>query len=222
MLNKHNLNLAKLAPTNERRLAAGIRVTPSITAVTDGSLLATVTTADMKPADTPEIPGFSGASLEFTPFTLDKDTALKVAKALPRRCHIPILNFAFVGKSEDNGHAELAVTDLDSPQVFRPKKVDHPSSYPDWEKVIPLPEHSTGKMVVNADALIALLQQAKDMAHTRSHAVKIELYCRPVPPRKNLNGTDVPQPDVKMVRIDVDSMSEPTQHFMGLLCEMTE
>lgn len=224
MLNKHNLNIAKIAAKQQTSRIGinGIRVAPESTTATDGFMLAQVTTVKMDADSAPEIAGFSGATTDFAPFTLAVATALKIRKSLPKRCRIPILNFAYIGKgTENNGHVEIAVTDLESPQVFRSEKIE--ATYPDWEKVIPQSEHLKDTITVDADRLIALLQQAKELANKKNHAVEIAMYRKPTPDSKGINGEPIKNPDNTMLRIDVtDSRGDSGQHFMGLLCGMTE
>ena len=218
MLNRHNLSIAKFASKNVRRSGLmSIHISPAQTTATDGSVLASVTTAKMDPESTPEIAGFSGAVTDFAPFLIDAETALKIGKALPRKTRIPILAFAFIGReTEGNGTAEIAVTDLDTARVFRPKKMGQ--RYPDWEKAIPEERRLAGSITVNAASLIALLQAAKELADSRAPLVRISVYSKPNPPVKDYKGEMAEQPDTKMIRVDAHTAIEPEQRFMGLLC----
>ena len=167
MLNRHNLNIAKLAAKEPSRYAiTGVRVEPERTVVTDGHCLVAVTTPkSYDPASYPVMDRVT-PTREFEPFTLDRESALAIAKAIPRSRNLPVLEHAVIGAASNvNGHAQIAVTDLDRPQVFQPRKVE--GEFPDYERVIPKAE-PTLRIAFNPVLLGAVLQQAAAFQKGRS------------------------------------------------------
>ena len=162
MLNRHNLNIVKLAAKQEsQHQLTGLRVEPGRTSVTDGVRLMTVTTPGFPIADYPDLSGTLGVkpTKQFEPFTMDAETALKIAKAIPKRSSIPILGVAVVGEASNaNGSAQIAVTDLENPQVFSTAKLD--GQYPDIDRVIPAKgTKPLVKIGLDARMLAGMLQQ---------------------------------------------------------------
>lgn len=143
LLNKHNLNIAKIASREESRYTLkAIQVTDRETVVTDGHRLVRVTLpTECKPGDFPQLEGFTPNG-NGTPFLLDRDTALQATKLIPKKTTIPILNHAAVSacKGEDGQvqQIQVCVTDLDHTQVLRPKPDN--GRFPAWECVLPAGE----------------------------------------------------------------------------------
>ena len=141
MLNKHNLNLAALASKEMSRFTLnGILVTPTETVETDGHQLCTVS---MQKTDTEAVPHPNGVDFapaaDWKPFILPAGEALDIAKAIPKKSTVPICQNAFIGaKTDVNGTAQIAVTNLEQFRVFNPRKLE--GNFPDWKRVIPKPE----------------------------------------------------------------------------------
>ena len=92
----------------------------------------------LDPMEFPVIEGMSpvdGDSL--APFILARDSCEQIRKAIPKKTHMPILGTVAldVTQTNANGCAVMAVTDLENPQVFRPKKID--GNFPDWKAIVP-------------------------------------------------------------------------------------
>lgn len=107
---------------------------------------------DPKMTDTPK------EKLE--PFILPSDAVYQLLKALPRRHRLPVLEHVAidVAATNKNGFAVLGTTDLETPQVFKPKKLD--LQFPDYTKVIPgMDKTSKWKAKVSVGFSIALLEK---------------------------------------------------------------
>jgi hypothetical protein len=173
MLNKHNFEIAELAPQDEDRLTlCGIYVTPNGTHETDGHQAVMVTDVttdqpnlfaefeDVTPADT------------FTPFILDRESALKIAKAIPKKSSSPAGAYAVVdGLSEGSDKAQVSVNDIFRQEVLRAKKIE--GQFPDVLRVFPDKDAATLEIWFNIDRLIALLRTLKKFAdgHERESVV---------------------------------------------------
>ena len=176
MLNKHNLNVAKLAAKDESRYTlTGIRVSPDETMCTDGHQLTRVTTPKVNVDDFPAGEGFT-ATAKWEPFILDAKAALTIAKAIPNGSTIPILHHAAIGEATNvNGHAQIMVNDLESPQVFTPRKID--GQFPDVERVLDgVPEDKADVVVgLGFDVLLPVLREMKRFAGN-VRAFKMSIY----------------------------------------------
>lgn len=75
------------------------------------------------------------------PFILGRDACTQIAKASAaggRKARaLPVLSQIALDavQTNANGNAVMAVTDLETPQLFKPRKID--ADYPDYTKVIP-------------------------------------------------------------------------------------
>ena len=171
MLNRHNLEIASLCSKEQSRYSlGGILVQPRRTAVTDGHLLMIVDTEAQVTSDNfPLTPGCT-ASDEFTPFILPAKSALDIARAIPKRSTIPVMMMAAVGsESDSNGHAVMAVNDLESPKVFTPKKSE--GTFPEVDKCVPDIGTETVSFSLDLHLLIPLLKEMEKLADTKSAAV---------------------------------------------------
>lgn len=177
MLNKHNFEIARLAAKEPSRYTlTAIHVTPQATYETDGHQLIKVTTPKMSAKDFPVIEGASEPTDDFEPFNLPAGAALEIAKAIPKRQSLPVLEHAAIGSaSNQNGHAEIQLTDLETPLVLRPNKQD--GQFPDAERVIPDKDKAEVVIGFNAQLLRDVLSQfVKFTAGERSHCVAIRIY----------------------------------------------
>jgi hypothetical protein len=170
MLNKHNLEIAELASKDESRFTLNaIYVTPEATVETDGHQLVMVTTPDIDAESFPATPGVTPTK-KFKPFLLDAETALKIAKAIPRKTTLPVLACVAIGSESDKeppkaakgedqqpGTAVLAVNNLESPQVFQPKKMK--GNFPDYERVIPKPGSEFFQVGFDLNILVPVLER---------------------------------------------------------------
>ena len=112
MLNRHNLNIAKLASKEESRFTlSAIRVTPVETVVTDGRVLVRVSNPTMPVEQFPALPGATITD-DFNPFNLPAAAALQLAKSFKKRCTIPVLGCAAVDTGGELAH--VVTTDLEN------------------------------------------------------------------------------------------------------------
>lgn len=106
---------------------------------TNGHWLAKFTPARKTDAlEFPHVEGCNAASPgELIPFIMPLDSLKALLKSLPKRQTLPVLEYAAldVEQTNANGHAVLAVTDLENPQVSKPKKVE--GTFPMYQNVIP-------------------------------------------------------------------------------------
>lgn len=182
MLNKHNLRVARFASKESSRYTLqAILVEPSATVATDGHTLVWVSTPTDKPEDFPVVDGAPKPTREFAPFLLALDAAAAIEKALPRKSTIPVLMNAAIS-TEPNGDGAsrpvITVTDLETPQVFRPGKVD--GRFPQYENVMPK-EDAKPVFTIELDAakLEALSKAFREFTHESNpqhHTVRIEFY----------------------------------------------
>lgn len=146
LLNKHNLNIAKIIDKSESRYTLNaIQCSPEGTVATDGHRLAHVTLPAMNDEHFPAIPNFEPSNGHTGTFLLSGKSALEISKAIPKNRIMPNLNHAAVGiGAPDSETVSLAVTDLESPKVFTEKKVA--GQYPNWQIV--MPKAADAKLVI--------------------------------------------------------------------------
>ena len=174
LLNKHNLQIAELAPNKESRYTLrAILVTPKWTVTTNGCYLVAVTLPAQVDSNFPAIEGFTAVNGAGKQFLLDGTTALDVMKALPKKNTIPVLLHAAVGVETETS-LSLAVTDLDSPKLFAPRK--GVGQFPAVEAVIPKDEAATVTIGLDAEYLKKLADSAlKTCKGDRGREVTITL-----------------------------------------------
>jgi hypothetical protein len=162
LLNKAELNLAKLASKEESRYALqGIAVQPKHTVVTNGygHYLVAVTHCPLANAEEtfPATSGLEHKKLEEGKVSetvlLSTSAALGASKALLKKTSIPVLALAALGTDKT-----VYVNSLDAVQTF---KSDATGTFPRWEGVVP-----TGKpkadIVVNAEYLENLAKYIRE------------------------------------------------------------
>jgi hypothetical protein len=171
LLNKHNLQIAELASKDPSRFTLDVlSVTKERTAVTNGHYLVTVTLPGMADADFPAIEGFTPSNGATPEFLLNRETALEVAKAIPNKITIPVLRHASVGVSDDA--VSLAVTNIDSPKVFRSRKEE--GQFPNIDVVIPDSKDTTLTIAFSAEYLMKLCKSALAVCDDRNATIKLE------------------------------------------------
>ena len=197
MLNKHNLAIHQFATKEASRYAINaIHVTPKETVATDGFILARVSTPKRDPANFPPVEGVK-PSATFKPFNLPVDAARTIEKAIPKKSTLPILSNVMIDGEATDAKAKdgmpdcavLAVSDLENPQVFRPRKDE--GNFPKWETVIPKREDAKFAISLDARLLTKLTQfAAKFAADDRVHEVRIRFYGADKPVRLDAQGED--------------------------------
>ena len=204
MLNKHNFSIAKLAPKDAttKYTLTGIKVTPDGTAVTDGHMAVTVSATPTMASEFPFVNGSVPVD-DFLPFIMRRADAEEVAKQAPKKQAYPVLDHIGIGaETVHNGHVQILITDLDSPQTRNFNKAD--CAFPDITRVTPDLAEAVSAVYVDADELIPMLQQAqKFQGKARTKGIKISLF-----------GSE------RVLR--VDATNEQGQNFMGLLMPICE
>jgi len=171
LLDKRSLLMAKAASKDDSRLSIqGVRIEADGTGVaTDGHILFKFTPDKdtiQDPKDYPTLEGVNpvGAPANgnegLHPFTIPTRDALDIAKAVPKRNPLPILEYIALDeqRTNDNGSACFGVTDLDSPRVFSPRKID--ADFPDHSKLWPKGK-ATVRIGLDVDKLDIMVQVLK-------------------------------------------------------------
>jgi hypothetical protein len=156
MLNKHNFDIAQLAPSGDdaKAIFRGVYVTPKASYVTDGRLAVRVSAPESQPSLFNTMDGIEPAEW-FTPFIVDRETALLIAKNAPKKTSDDDAQLIAVDVStEVNGQATVAVNDLLRQAVIRSNKVE--GEYPDIDKLTPAKKNATLTICFNAELLAAL------------------------------------------------------------------
>lgn len=199
MLNKNNLNIAKLASKEDSKYTlAGILVTPQNTVVTDGVVLFVVANSALDVAEFPKV-GDAQAIGDYKSFILSSETALNILKVLPKNEPIPLLNHAAVvavQESETGTIATIITTNLETSNRFDAHCTS--GTFPMWEAVLPDPDKAKLTLTVDAKRLISLLQQ---FVFAESPAVTMKIY------------------DAEHA-IRLDGVSDEGQHLTGVLMPM--
>ncbi len=110
LLNRYNLELAKLATADESRYSINaIYVTPTDTVVTDGHQLTIISAPAMPEENYPVIEGFEPCGKEFEPFLIDRKSALELAAAIPKTPNLPALERVRIGTEVTDGFDRTAL-----------------------------------------------------------------------------------------------------------------
>ena len=203
MLNKHNLAIHQFCDKDKFSYQY-IHVTPHETVATNGSYLVRVSTPKLDPANFPLVDGVKPSAI-FKPFNLPVDAARTIEKAIPKKCTLPILSNVMIDGEATDAHpdkdlpdcAVMAVSDLENPQVFRPRKDD--GKFPNWQTVVPKREDAKAAFSVDARLLARLAQFVAKFSGDRASEVKIRFY-----------GDD------KGIRLDARN-GDTGQEFVGVL-----
>jgi hypothetical protein len=189
VFNKHNFEIAKLASTEESRFTInGIYVTPGATYVTDGHLAVKVTAPAVQPSLFPATDGIEAAEW-FSPFVLDRETALKVAKAIPKKGGPSSQIVAIDTSTEVDSSATMAVNELVRQDIIRSQKL--PSEFPDIEKILPDPNAARFTIAFSPALLLSLAQQIdKFCGGMQVPTVVIRLYDAQKGVRFDADGID--------------------------------
>ena len=144
LLSKKTLAVINAASTDKTRFELnGVLIEGDGSGVgCDGQILVKYTPNFLP--DASEYPAIEGVTVvdpegvTLTPFILPAEACIQISKAAPKtRRFIPLIeDIALdVVATNLNGNAVMAVTDLETPQVFKPKKLD--GQYPNYTKILP-------------------------------------------------------------------------------------
>ena len=149
MLNKNNFEIAKLCPKMSKYSLYpfhGIRVTPTVTTVTEGHVLL-------------QVSGI-GEPESFEPFTLNAKAALKIANALPAGEEAPSLNHAAIKPAAEGKRIVIEVTNTDLDlESYSISPIE--GQYPATDKVIPAMDGATMELCLDLDLLVPLLERIR-------------------------------------------------------------
>lgn len=161
MLNRNNLAIAKAAPKDEGKyVLQGILIEPRQSIVTDGHMMIIVAHTAHSAADFPNLGGGHVSQDEFPAFMIPTKTALEIAKAIPTKTTLPILEHAAVSHF-DGDHVSMVATDLETERVFRFKRLV--GQFPNWRAVLPHPTEDKPSITFDVDILQDTLNHLKSM-----------------------------------------------------------
>lgn len=175
VLNRHNFEIAELASTDEDRLIfCGINVTPEGTQVTDGHLAVMVSSLDRQQASLfGEMEGIEPADC-FTPFVLDRESALKIARAIPKKSEEPIYPI-IDATSEDNDRAMISVNDLLRQEIVRARKIE--GKFPAVEKLCPDKDAARHLILMSPDLLLAAMKTISKFCKGHElHSIELRVF----------------------------------------------
>lgn len=191
MLNRHNFQIAELAPTDDdsRFILGGIQVSPSRTAVTDGRCAVIVTEEETEQENLfGESEGVLPAD-HFTPFILDRETALKVAKAIPKRKEDQQAVFPVVdATTEATDRAMFSINDICRQEILRARKLE--GQFPDVDRVFPAPDTAKAMLVMNPELLGGVLNAVRKFGKNRAASITLRFfgYDKPLTVTCNADG----------------------------------
>lgn len=173
LLNKASFaTLHAVSDEETRYTLKAIHITETHTEATDGHILVRVSHPEVNESNFPVVEGMPPSNGAWKPALLDKATAVAVKKALPRERSMVILNHAQV-RANGEGLA-IAVTDLDRPQVFKPRPST--GNFPNTETFLLKPCEPQAVFTFNPDLLAALLKSAKEFGAGGNTTVKLTVY----------------------------------------------
>ncbi len=179
-LNAHNLTIANLACREVSRFTLnGIHITPTHTEVTDGHLAMRVSLPDIDAASFPLDPADNLTPCEGNA-TLATEHAIALAKALPRKTNLPVLQTVALvqnGAIGEDGRPKRYVVSNDLETVTK-KPVMVTGSFPDLSRVMPASLGSDTLAVVTLDARLlgAICSQVAKMAGKGAAPLTIQVY----------------------------------------------
>ena len=211
LLNKHNLNLAKLTAKEESRYTInGVLISPTETIVADGHLATILNVPDLEieGADPvfPFIEGFTPAKRDFEPFILSRNDCLDLVKRIPKSPTIPVLENVALGQGP-NGKASFAVTDLDRDQIISVRTIQ--GQFPNVKQCFPTPDDAKAVVTVDAHLLIGVLTQYRELNPDKPY-VCLRVYDSKTPIRMDAvcDGTGQRMTSILMPE---DGLADPTQ-----------
>lgn len=189
MLNRHNFEIAELAPNDEARLhLCGILVSPGATSETDGHQAVIVTAVDeVQPnlfSDAEEVI----PAEYFTPFILDRESALKIAKAIPKKTENVEAMYAVVDATTENSdRAMVSINDTFHQEIHRAQKIN--GKFPDLMKAVPDKDTAKYVMRINPDILTSVLKCVQKFCSGRDvGSIELRMFGAGQPLRIDADG----------------------------------
>lgn len=160
MFNRNNFEIAKLLPSDTDDIQIqGLYLTPEATYMAAYGFVVRVTTPEVEPGLFPVTEGIEPADY-FSPFMIDRDTALQVAKNIPKKGDPSDLIVAVDCSTEADSRATLACSQFIRDSVTRSRKLGGiEPKFPDIEKIITPVDAAQFTIAFSVDFLHALLAQ---------------------------------------------------------------
>ncbi len=158
MFNRNNFEIAKLAADDDEKRPhlSGVYLTSEASYVTDGRLAIKVTVPELQPDLFPVTDGIEPADY-FTPFLMDRGTALQVVKGIPKKGNESSRIVAVDCSTEAGETATVAVNENIRQSITRSRKGTAP--YPEIDKVIPDRDSARFTISLDAELMAALMTQ---------------------------------------------------------------
>jgi hypothetical protein len=153
LLNKTNFEIAAILPKADDAPPSmcGIYVSPGATVATDGRCMLMVTAPEAQPSLFDSLAGITPMEA-WTPFVLDKESALRVAKNIPKS-NGEKEQLALIDQSTEGSEtAIVAVDEVVREEIMRARKIN--CEYPDFQKAIP--EIGGEKLAISFDSELLL------------------------------------------------------------------
>lgn len=173
LINKHNLDVVKFVSKEVSRYTLqAIEISDKGTTATDGHSLVRVSLPATESKNFPGIEGFAKVDALPEPLLLSADAAKKLQSAIPRSNTLPILAHVAIGQPTETT-LQFAVTDLDTPQIFKPRKPT--GQFPNADAVIPKKD-AKFTIRLNASKLAALSAAAAAFSDDDAEMVTLSFY----------------------------------------------
>lgn len=161
MFTKHNFKIASLLPSSTEDLPpsfSGLYVSPERTIETDGHQMVIVTRPESQPGLFSSPDGLEDAEF-FTPFVMDRDTAIKLAKSMPKRDKdAPERGMAMVDvHTEAESESTVAITE-DIRRVICKSAKGNAERFPMPEKLLKPDDEARFEVRLSPDILAPLFQ----------------------------------------------------------------
>jgi len=213
MFTKYNFAIGGLLPSDPDALppfAAGVLIAPDRTAETDGHQIVIVTSPESQPTLFPNPEGMEDAE-NFTPFLMDRESALSIAKVMPKRDpDAPENSMAMLDVStEAESDSTLAVIGDIRRQILKSIKRDA-SKFPNIDAVVPRIEDARFEIRFNADILVPVLRLFQKFAGDGASmsTITMRLYEAHAGVRIDADGPEQKMIAVVMPLRSVETVSE--------------
>lgn len=173
MLNRNNFIIGKLIDPDTMPPINGLLVTPEGTAETDGHQIIVVSAPASQPGLLPLFPDADNIEEAqwFSPFVLDKESAVKLSKVLPKPDDNQAREMAIVDVStEVDGTATLAANDDERRIIVKAEKVM--GKFPDFERIFPELDKAQFEITFDPAILVPVLKAFEKFGNS----VTLRLY----------------------------------------------
>jgi hypothetical protein len=145
---------------------------------TDGHQMVIVTMPKTEASAFPELTGAPIPTNTFEPFVMGAPDAIRIAKLLPLKSTIPVLQHAAIctGATSETGARTVPVltTDLSSSQTHSVRALD--GNFPDYKRVMPKLEETTFKVGFDAKKMKALMAQFESFMKNKTGPLLVDFY----------------------------------------------